>query len=68
VVRLPVLFQNCFFGEGGGYDASGASLNSSPKKTFAKKSAQKQTLTKPPDDGAGQHAFLKISAPSVTTS
>jgi hypothetical protein len=65
VVWSPVLLHNCFFGEGGGYNATGASLNSSPKKAFARKSAQKQTLTKPPDDGGGQHALLKISAPTT---
>ena len=27
MVRLPVLLQNCFFSEGGGYDASGPSFN-----------------------------------------
>jgi hypothetical protein len=30
-----------------------------------RKSAQKQTLTKPPDDGGGQHVLLKISAPTT---
>src|SRR5258706_1974064 len=30
--------------------------------------AQKRTLTKPPHDGAGQHALLRISVPSATAS
>jgi hypothetical protein len=37
VVRLPFCSRLSFFSKVVGYDASGASRNSSPKKTFAKK-------------------------------
>jgi len=65
VVRLPVLLHIVFLRRGRWLRRVGSEPQLVTQEDFCKENPLKSRLTKPPDDGGGQHALLKISAPTT---